>query len=501
MANNIVLSAGVRQNLLALQTTASLMSVTQNRLATGKKVNNALDNPGNFFTSNALNNRAGDLEALLDSIGQARQTLAAADAGLTSLTRLVESAKSIVKNAQQAPGPGSVTYNAFTVVGTDPPNETLGFANAAGAYGASAGALDAGNLVIDMGGTDYTVALNTNDTLATFITRFNSTAGLNTLVRATDNGGNLRLEALNADDFTVDAASTAATLTKLQLTSGQVGTSTSLFENMQGVGGTAGMTLTVQVNGGANNIITFGTGAGQVSTFLELQNAINSIPGLSGSASSTGVGFSIASTTAVQNSLTLSMSHASILSQTGLSAGTNQGTATVGAPSSIRTSLENDYNNVLGQIDAMAGDASYNGVNLLDGDDFKVLFNETGTSSLTITGVVFDAAGLGLLTIGAGTFQADGNLDLEIGKLDDALSLLRTQASKFGSNLTTVQTRQEFTKNMVAALKTGADNLVLADTNEEGANLLALQTRQQLSTTALTLSAQADTAVLRLFGF
>ena len=262
MANNIVLSAGVRQNLLALQTTASLMSVTQNRLATGKKVNNALDNPGNFFTSNALNNRAGDLEALLDSIGQARQTLAAADAGLTSLTRLVESAKSIVKNAQQAPGPGSVTYNAFTVVGTDPPNETLGFAAAAGAYGASAGALDAGNLVIDMGGTDYTVALNTNDTLATFITRFNSTAGLNTLVRATDNGGNLRLEALNADDFTVDAASTAATLTKLQLTSGQVGTSTSLFENMQGVGGTAGMTLTVQVNGGANNIITFGTGAG-----------------------------------------------------------------------------------------------------------------------------------------------------------------------------------------------------------------------------------------------
>ena len=62
------------------------------------------------------------------------------------------------------------------------------------------------------------------------------------------------------------------------------------------------------------------------------------------------------------------------------------------------------------------------------------------------------------------------------------------------------QTRKDFTKNMIDTLQTGADNLVLADTNEEGANLLALQTRQSLSTTALSLSAQADQNVLRLFG-
>ena len=77
---------------------------------------------------------------------------------------------------------------------------------------------------------------------------------------------------------------------------------------------------------------------------------------------------------------------------------------------------------------------------------------------------------------------------------------MRTQASAFGANLTTVQNRQDFTKNLINTLQTGADNLVLADTNEEGANMLALQTRQQLSTTALSLSAQADQAVLRLFG-
>ena len=76
---------------------------------------------------------------------------------------------------------------------------------------------------------------------------------------------------------------------------------------------------------------------------------------------------------------------------------------------------------------------------------------------------------------------------------------MRTQSQGFGSNLSTVQIRQDFTKAMINTLHTGADNLTLADTNEEGANLLALQTRQQLSTTALSLASQADQAVLRLF--
>ena len=108
MSSNITLSAGVRQNLLSLQSTASLMALTQNRLATGKKVNSALDNPTNFFTSQSLSNRASDLNSLLNSIGQAQKTLEAADKGLTSLTKLVESAKSIAKQARQAPGPSDV---------------------------------------------------------------------------------------------------------------------------------------------------------------------------------------------------------------------------------------------------------------------------------------------------------------------------------------------------------------------------------------------------------
>jgi flagellin-like hook-associated protein FlgL len=80
------------------------------------------------------------------------------------------------------------------------------------------------------------------------------------------------------------------------------------------------------------------------------------------------------------------------------------------------------------------------------------------------------------------------------------LTSLRTQASAFGSTLSTVQTRNDFTKNLINVLQTGSDNLVLADTNEEGANLLALQTRQSLSTTALSLANQSNQAVLRLLG-
>jgi len=101
MASNITLSAGVRQNLLALQNTAALLSTTQNRLATGKKVNSALDNPTNFFTSSALASRASDLSKLLDSMANGINTVKAADNGLTAITTAVESLKATVTQARQ----------------------------------------------------------------------------------------------------------------------------------------------------------------------------------------------------------------------------------------------------------------------------------------------------------------------------------------------------------------------------------------------------------------
>src|SRR5215468_12472635 len=99
--SGITLSASVRQNLLALQSTASLLAKTQNNLATGNKVNTALDNPTEFFTAQSLNNRASDIANLLDGIGNGVQVLQAANTGITSLQSLLDSAKSIANQALQ----------------------------------------------------------------------------------------------------------------------------------------------------------------------------------------------------------------------------------------------------------------------------------------------------------------------------------------------------------------------------------------------------------------
>src|SRR5688572_4206635 len=109
----ITLSASVRQNLLSLQSTAELLSTTQNRLATGNKVNSALDNPTNFFTAQGLNNRASDINNLLDSIGNGVQVLQAANTGITSLQKLVDTAKSIANQVLQAPA-GYTTKSSVT---------------------------------------------------------------------------------------------------------------------------------------------------------------------------------------------------------------------------------------------------------------------------------------------------------------------------------------------------------------------------------------------------
>ncbi len=270
----ISLSAGVRSALSSIQATAALAQQTQLRLATGKKVNSALDNPTSFFTASGLNSRAGDLSTLVDAQGLAKKTLEAADSGIKAIQKLVETAKSTVKQA---------------------------------------------------------AALSLTDT-----------AG--------------------------------------------------------------------------------------------------------------------------------------------------------------RTALAVQYDVLRTQIDQLAADASFNGVNLLNGDSLTVQFNEDSTSNLTIAGVTDTTAGaLAITARTAGAFATAVITDAAIAELDTATSLLRSQASTFGSNLSVVSNREEFTRSLIDTLKNGADGLVLADSNEEGANLLALNTRSQLGTTALSLASQADQSILRLF--
>ena len=789
MSSGITLTAGVRQNLLSLQNTADLMATTQQRLATGKKVNSALDNPSNFFTSQSLNDRASDLNALLDSIGQATQTLGAANNGITSITQLVQSAKSIAQQARQSTA-SIDNYGAVDVSGTianapsstapevlgslqgadlSPRDVSLSFTNQAETLGAVTGTssgsfagagstVDTGNdgnivLTINKGdGTarDVSIAVATTDTIATTIGKINavvdaggSDANEAGTIHASNASGHIALTALGSNvDFSIKTGaggSTANTLTAtgLATTSGS-GTSTSLLDNIIAAGGSAGATfalttnagtthtftfdqtggantgqtigafntwlnangggttatisgttfslldgkgagntlkldassaavktalglgtastavaangtnrgglgtaatsltrtynsdvtlaeidptnlssgenltisidkndgngaqaqvislsgsdkladvavklsgnntisnninvtttggklnlsaktadvdftvsgsdasvalgltdttahdsnhssfttdgrskslldnivaaggaigqqLTIQANGGAVQTITFGqnASAGQVSTLAELNSTLGGLGGVTASVSGSSVHVGVvAGSTATSIKIG---GDSTVISQLGLSAyaGETDGTKSSGTASATRSSLQNDFNNVLDQIDALAQDSSYNGINLLNGDDLKVTFNETGSSSLTIKGVNFNSTNLGLNKLNGAQFQDNTQIDTVISAADTGLSTLRTQASKFGSTLTTVQTRQDFTKNMINTLQTGADNLVLADSNEEGANMLALQTRQQLSTTALSLANQASQAVLRLFG-
>src|SRR5271154_4365093 len=123
--SGIVLSASVRQNLLSLQSTASLLAKTQNDLATGNKVNTALDNPTEFFTAQSLNNRAGDIANLLDGIGNGVQILQAANTGLTSLSALVSNAQSIANQVLQSPTGYSTKSNVTSLALTNATSTNL----------------------------------------------------------------------------------------------------------------------------------------------------------------------------------------------------------------------------------------------------------------------------------------------------------------------------------------------------------------------------------------
>src|SRR5262245_31758232 len=166
MASDIVLSAGVRANLLQLQKTSDLITSTQTKLATGKRVNTALDNPVIFFTAAGLQNRAGDLSNLLDSMSSAFNTIQAANNGITSITKLVQSAQALVSQAQQT-------------------SDTTVRANLATQYGQIMSQIDqlsadAGfngiNLLDANNSTNLTVTLNENGTSSVTITAVDFTS-------------------------------------------------------------------------------------------------------------------------------------------------------------------------------------------------------------------------------------------------------------------------------------------------------------------------------------
>ncbi|MBR1777241.1 MAG: hypothetical protein IJ752_01480 [Alphaproteobacteria bacterium] len=172
------------------------------------------------------------------------------------------------------------------------------------------------------------------------------------------------------------------------------------------------------------------------------------------------------------------------------------GAATNG--SNERAAYASQFNDILQQVDELVQDTSYKGINLLNGDNLTVNFNESRTSKLELKGVTFNSVGLGF-TQAANEWKSNESIDKSLDQITKATSMLRSQASAFGQNLSTVQIREDFTQNMINNLQSGADKLTLADMNEEAANMLALQTRQQLGINSLSLASQASQSVLQLF--
>ena len=140
---------------------------------------------------------------------------------------------------------------------------------------------------------------------------------------------------------------------------------------------------------------------------------------------------------------------------------------------------------------------------MIGGNNLQINFNETATSSLTIDGVNYNSAGLGLSSVSgsaAGSFFDTSTLSTLVTNINTAISNVQGQTETFGTNSSTISTRQTFTTNMINTLQTGASNLVAADQNQESANLLTEQTQQQLEISALSIANQANQSVLKLFG-
>jgi flagellin len=509
--SGIVLSASVRQNLLSLQSTASLLATTQNDLATGNKVNSALDNPTNFFTAQGLNNRASDINNLLDGIGNGVQVLQAANTGITSLQSLVSSAQSIANQVLQAPV-GYSTKSSVT-------STAIAGATATDLLGpGTAGSVTAGPFTtvnLGSGSVTFTVAVD-GGSAKTITLNVANVASYNAA-----NGASLNANSLSAADVAnltnSQFGSTVASVSsggKLVFTSGTTGANSSVITGAENVTGTAtgttgvaaatgtgvnptlsGETLTIGATGGgtATNI-TFGIGSGQVST----------LNGLNAALAANNLQASIDSSTGRITITTTNDAASSTIGPIGGNAGAF-GSLTAAAPvgdpnaQATRASLVAQYNNVLQQINTTAQDSSFNGINLLNGDTLKLTFNETGKSTLNISGVTFNDAGLGLSTLTAGSAFLDNNsANSVLSTLTQASTTLRSEASALGSNLSIVQIRQDFSKNLINVLQTGSSNLTLADTNAEAANSQALSTRQSIAVSALALANQSQQSVLQL---
>lgn len=583
MTSDVVLTSALRNNLLSLQNTQRLIDETQLRLATGLKVNSALDNPQSFFASQSLNNRASDLSRLLDGVNQSIRTIEAANNGITALTDLIAQANSIVSSARDelAASEGSARLvstldlsdvtalsdlgdgtvidgtEVFSFITTDDDGDRI-----------------VQQITLDAGGTIYNFAEAITNAFA------DDEAG--EIVASVNDKGNLIIESKDGRSFAIeatDAAGTADLATDLQLLGldsqfalqdRTIGTADGAFvtNNIQAATIVAGNTVsTISLYEGTGDLAeagdtidtgAVGTGGGQYfdangnvvldgvsaisisvdidgtvttatgATFQALVDSVNTntainsdvraeFDNLTGQLRLTKLtddvqNVTFTATTLADGTANLGLGNTSgkldpvangnvidraeTESALDIGAGNQDFVINFNSSTAALDSLANDYNSIRQQIDELVTDASYRGINLLNGDDLITFFNEDNTNSLTIDGQIFTSAGLGL---NEATFRSSSEIELSAIEVRSASTRVRSFGSSISNDLSIVTTRRDFTQSTINTLQAGADDLTVADQNEEGANLLALQTRQALGTTSLSLASQSQQSVLRLF--
>ena len=415
---DISLTASMRTNLLSLQNTQSLMDTTQERLSTGLKVNSAIDNASSYYTAQSLNNRASDLSALLDSMGQGIQTIQAANEGIEAITEFVEQAKAIANSARDAASKTDVkTLNAKFSDLTTPQTPK----------------------------TSATTAL--------------------TLEIKKVNGD--KVEALGSSDEHDKAVTAALAKLNAKLAAGELG------------------------GKDASAFKTASEAAMKEFTGTVLEDVMEFSISADGKVSLTAkAGYQIAAKGAGEFA-----GQGDKAADTGLAGDTATSTVNVNTD---RQKYAEQFNEIMRQIDKLAKDSGYKGINLLQMNTLTVIFNEDRSSQIEVKGV--DASSTGLkISNPVDSWQTDEDINKSITEAEKAISELRIMASDYGNYYSIVQNRQDFTKNLINVLTEGADNLTLADMNEESANMLALQTRQQLAINSLSLASQAAQGVLQLF--
>lgn len=566
MSSDVVLSSALRSNLLSLQNTQRKIDDTQLRLATGLKVNSALDNPQNFFTAQSLNNRASDLTRLLDGIGQSIRTIEEANNGITALTGLIEQAQSIASEAQSEI------------------RATEGFATLRGNVDLSAveDLTDSGAITAD---DDIVISIRTEDDTLLTSGDINIPAGSDVYDLIASINGNAQVGTGNADGPYVRASLTSSGQLKIESLVEGASLRIASGTGNPGIDGFAALGLADYVST-ENNGTTAGTRiGGTISNTRLLTSDVSAV----GEDSDTGLYYATATLseaefvtgytagggddvdfeldvdgttytigsynddTTIQevvddiNDANIEGVQASFNQQTGrieidyadtisrtefvftnddagsLSFGFGSGAlgydttpGTTGSAGRLALTAgqiasenitfagntvdlaryESDFNNIRDQIDGLVEDASFRGVNLLGGDDLLTFFNEDRSNSLRTQGVDFTANGLGLAEA---SFVSSGSVTQALSNVENALDEVRNFGTTIANDLNIIQTRRDFTEQTINTLESGADDLTVADQNEEGANLLALQTRQQLGVTSLSLAAQSQQSVLRLF--